>query len=138
MCKNSNDKVISIAYNLSLIKKHIKNKYTFFTFHHYGNLKSIKLNKYHLYKIFDQSVFNNFKNASRNLSILDLKFVKKSFSFSKYLRHNSQFYLLKVNKNMYSYLQIKSINQFNFYNICIKLNILIKSFLLLFFTRLSK
>ena len=138
MFKKSNDKIISIVYNLNLIKKYIKNKYTFFTFYHYGNLKNVKLNKNHLYKTLNQSIFNNFKNVSRNLSILDLRSVKKSSSFSKYIRRNSWFYFLKINKNIYSYLQVKSINQFNFLNICTKLNILIKSFLLTFLTKLSK
>ena len=111
MCTRTSDKAISIAYNMNFIKKHMKNKYTFFTFYHYGNLKNTKLNKYNLYKIFDQSIFNNFKHASRNLSILNLKIDKKDVFFSKDLRYNSWFYFLKVNKSIYSYLQIKTINQ---------------------------
>ena len=138
MCKRTSDKAISIAYNLNFIKKHIKNKYTFFIFYHYGNLKNTKLNKYNLYKTFDQSIFNNFKHVSRNLSILSLKIDKKDFFFSKDLKYNSWFYFLKVNKSIYSYLQIKSINHFNFLTICIKLNILLKAPLLTLFTKLSK
>ena len=138
MCNRTSDKAISIVYNLNFIKKHIKNKYTFFTFYHYGNLKNTKLNKYNLYKILDKSIFNNFKHFSRNLSILSLKVDKKYLSFSKNLRYNSWFYFLKVNKSIYSYLQIKSISQFNFSIICIKLNILLKVFPLTLFTKLSK